>query len=379
MNTAVESWKKVGNPGSYSSAELLAATQKKKLSQVKNDLKKSVLFQAHRDLQERFTKRALFSTSFGEIFSSDIGDFGSKIPPELSGLPYLGRRKQLLMLVVVDAFSDYVFARGVKSKDKSEIEHAFQSIFAEIRESGLVMPALIITDEGGEYVSKSFKKLCETNNIKHNIAKGLHKAQLAEKTIKSLKKVIMGAVQSGKYPKQTTWNEMVKIAAESLNRRYNQAIKTTPAQAVSANSAPVRKLRWSKEDFVPYNRMIDDEKSLRNGGAITELGTKWKIGTLVLTPIQKTRRGKVKDKDYAMHYNLMFGRISKIFHARNPYLYEVEDARTGKKRSRLYYGKELKQIELPSSIDPENVVDCRVTRAEGLQYKLTSGEWKNVS
>lgn len=377
-----EKWLRSGFPGSYSSAQNLAKSLSRRsrgaavrLKQVAKHLEKSVLYQAHRDLQEHFPKRTNAATSFGEKWEADLGDFGSKIAPNKPGT----EQKERVFLIVVDIFSRKIFARGMRGKSGNEVIEKMTDIFEALNKKTERTPALIETDAGREFNNRAFDAFCARRQIRHSIASGQNKARSAERAVRSLKRVIMGAFQSGKWPKEKTWDSLVQDAAQSLNGRFNRSIKMTPDDVASHYGEVMRSV-WASKKFERFGKYLRDEMRLSRGGSFVAEGSKeFKLGATVLLPRRKQRRAEVKDKEFEMHYYLEPMVIERIYHFQKPALFVIKNPRTGKIEKRHYYARELRPVQLPKSIDPAKIGDHRVRAGKGLEYFMKdSGRWVGV-
>ena len=138
-------WKNLRKPAAFSSAANVARAVGRQEGAVKRELEKSVLYQAHRDLRENFEKRANFATRPLQRWEMDLGDLGSRIPPERTGLPIIpGRRRQIQFLLCVDVFSRQSYARALMGKKGAYVAEALKSIFKEAKGH----PEVLASDAG---------------------------------------------------------------------------------------------------------------------------------------------------------------------------------------------------------------------------------------
>lgn len=359
MTDPVRTWKQLQKPASFSSASYLAKTLGKKTEPVKKDLEKSLLYQAHRDLRDKFKKRSVLATVENALWEADLGDLGGQVPPEVSGQPVKpGRRKQLQFLVVVDGFTRKIYAVGLANKTTAEVVRGFRKIIVTANGSC----ERLQTDDGKEFKGRAMKEMCSEFNIMHLFAYGRMKSQLAEMSVKMCKRVIMGMVQSDMWPQGKKWSEIPEMASASLRQRYNRGIGASPNE-VSNNPKLRRRLYQQEIDragLVPPPLYRHEQQEIQSGNGYRD-GKKWfKINDAVLIPIPKIARLKTKDKNHMMHYNLMPMTISMILHGRRPAMYRVKNPRTGKHLKRLYYGQELKHASLPDGIDPSDIKSYKV-------------------
>ncbi len=380
----LKSWKSLETPGGFSSASYLRKglqSQKKKppaIGRVKEALRNSVIFQAHRDFREKFSKRADIATAPSERWEVDIADLGAKVTPDVSLMPVRGKRPLLLFLVAVDVFSRKIFARALLSTRGEDVTEAFERIFSSLNPPFSV-PREIETDSGTEFRNRRIKEFCKRKGIIMKTARGKNKARMAERAIRSMKRVIMASYQSGNWPRNSTWNEIVNKAAHNLNGRYNRDIKSSPDAAIGEKNTELMTSAWKRKNFVPFAKYFQDAESLERGDAIEEDGSEWRLGDPVLVAIPKQRRAEVRDKEFQMHFRLRPRTIRSIWHAQKPYLYELEDPLTGKPEKKKYYSREFKKAHLPSGVSAEDIVEARVSQVKGLEYLVRHGGWVSAA
>lgn len=403
-------WSKhVYPPGAFSSSQYLwKALAKPKPSEkaVDRALKKNILFLLHRDLRETFDRRADSAGSFGERFEIDVADFGKKItqmvkrqfvlPERTDGesgesadedpavaelnasMEGTGFKKGYLkrpgeparyFLVAVDVFSRKVFARGLKDKSGFAIVSAFKSIFQKLKAEGMPVPRQLVSDQGGEFKNRAFTKMCQEENIQLTFAKGFHKARLAERAIRSMKRILAAAVQTGSWDKRTSWDALVQQAAGNINSRYNRNLGMSPNQT-KKNYWRVMTDAWGRRHFDSFAHFAETERAIQNNEVFKDGGKEFRLGTNVLLPRQKQRRAEVKDKESDMHYHPIPWQISAIFHAAQPAMYKVINPRTGTSGKRLYYAKELQPVTLPPGVDTAKIKDWRIVPGRGMQFQV---------
>lgn len=360
-------WKNIKKPASYSSARYVAEAAGVKESAAKKQLEKSILFQAHRDLRTRFNRRSNMATYRNQTWEMDLGDMGGRIPPELSGQAIVqGKRRQLIMLVVVDIFTREIYAEAMKNKTGAEVVKALEKIF----QTAGGTPLSIVCDSGLEFKNKQVAELAKRKGIAIRFAKNVLKARQCERAVRSLKRTIMGSLQTESWPSNVTWKEMPELASRSLRLRYNRMISATPAQVGKDPKLQnkLRKRELQRASFVAPAKYWSDENKLREGKRIG----KFTVGDVVLPAIPKRRRLHHFDKEYQMQYDLIPAKIVEVFHERRPFLYVLKSLKTKRRFPRLFYATEMKKVTFP--FDAEKIKDVRVKEGKA-EYKLDDGSW----
>ena len=116
-----------------------------------------------------------FAIFKNEIWCMDLA-YGDKLAKENNSVKYL--------LVRQDLFDRTVDAKGMKTKDSKETVPAFLTMITK-----KIRPKKIWVDKGTE-VAGEFKKLCKAEGIQNYSTMSETRAELAERTIRSLKNIL---------------------------------------------------------------------------------------------------------------------------------------------------------------------------------------------
>jgi len=375
-------WRFPGEPASFSGAGNVARRLSRKRGDPKTDfrgvrreLERSVLFQAHRDLRENFTRRADAVAGYSVKWEADLADVAGRLEPLRASTASIAEQSagDRFFLVAVDCFSRKMFARGLSNKSGSETAKNMGDIFAELAPP-YRPPETLETDGGKEFFNKHMASLCKKHGVRQKLASGKHKARLAERAVRSLKRILTAIYQTGSWKPEWDWNLVVSKAVKSANGRYNRAIGIEPDRA-GERFATLLDAAWKAKRLESGKVFLKNERALHEGKPFKDGGRDYRVGDLVLAP---TKSASMKAKESEMRFSLIPRRIEHIFHARKPAMYALRNVSTGKKAGRLYYARELKQIRLPSSIEPSAIEAARVEQGEGLQYRLKKRGWTTV-
>ncbi|EFP01926.1 hypothetical protein CRE_13138 [Caenorhabditis remanei] len=154
---------------------------------------------------------------------------------DLAMLPTLKRYKKgfCYILVVVDVFSRYVFARPLKNKECATVTMAYEDIL----HSSWRIPARLYTDKGTEFMGKTFQKFVRSLGICHMNPKNTNvKACYAENAIMRIKNKLekwFTATDSFE------WTRVLSDIVEGLNDTYMDSIGTSPNKVTSNNSQKI--------------------------------------------------------------------------------------------------------------------------------------------
>lgn len=211
--------------------------------------------------------------------------------------------------------------------------------------------------------------MCKKNKVHLSKSTGANKSRMAERHIRSVKRVIMAMYQTGNYREDWSWDTVVRKAETALNGRFNRSIQTDPDHAEDHTERLLTET-WKAKRLKMPGRYLREKEDIQPGGkGLLENGKRYHLEDLVLVPVRRLTGG-LRDKEFLTHFDLIPHRIEHIFHGQKPALFRTKNVSTGRLSKRLYYGKELKHIELPANVRPEDIKDVRVERGEGLQYRL---------
>ncbi|EFO98919.1 hypothetical protein CRE_19685 [Caenorhabditis remanei] len=176
------------------------------------------------------------------------------------------------ILVVVDVFSRFVFARPLKNKECMSVTLAYEDIL----EKTLRIPKRLYTDKGKlfcfqyhtisnfsgtEFMGKHFRNLCKELAIVHMNPKNTNvKACYAENAIMRIKnKLEKWFTVSQSYE----WLELLPKIVEGLNTTYMDSIGTTPELVTWKNAEKVwKRLYGSPTTYSPKYKIGDTVRIL---------------------------------------------------------------------------------------------------------------------
>ncbi|EGT53479.1 hypothetical protein CAEBREN_14542 [Caenorhabditis brenneri] len=174
------------------------------------------------------------------------------------------------ILVVVDVFSRYVFARALKNKQCATVSAAYEDILHTSRR----IPSRLYTDKGTEFMGKTFRNLVKSLGIVHANPKNTNvKACYAENAIMRIKiKLEKWFTLSDGY----SWINELQTVIDGLNATYMTSIGTSPERVTWKNAQKI------------WNRLY---------GTLKTRNASYKVGDTVRilienTPLSKGTRAK---------------------------------------------------------------------------------------
>ena len=357
MTTVRKKWKTLGVPGSFSSAEYLAKSNRLDAASVKRALRADPVFESHRSRPKKLLGRPDVATFFSSRWEADLGDVGRAFNAREGD-----NKEHRYFLLAVDVFSRRVFATGLASKSGPDCASAVENILENLPKP-YTPPRVLETDEGAEFTSKRMASVCKKYGVRLYVATGRNKARMAERHVRSLKKVLLTALKTDSLPAGLSWDGCVKATAASLNGRYNRSIGCSPDQAPG---------RWKKLMREAWKR-----KRLEPPGDFPDHGSRrghdlYRVGDLVLVP--NNRRDFKKESD--PNYEVMPKTVARVLREQKPYLYVLRDPKRKRILKRRYYATELRPVELPAAARKRagDIVDFKLEGGR-VKYELSDGSW----
>ena len=201
-----------------------------------------------------FDRRSVYSPAVDNTWTSDLMDLHR----------YVNQNKgYTFILVVLDIFSRFAWARPLKTKTGAEVSRAFQNIFNEGR-----IPKALFVDRGTEYYNRDVRFVLngdafdnpnvrdelQSNNIRLYSSFNEPKAVIAERFIRTLR----GKIESNYILTQSTvWYDILPQLIHEYNTTYHRTIKMTPTEACMPENFPsVYRSQFRKHppSLIKYNR-----------------------------------------------------------------------------------------------------------------------------
>ena len=160
-----------------------------------------------------FKRRKVYSPAVDYIWTGDLM-FMQKYSRENNGYKYI--------LIILDVFSRYAWARPLKEKTAPTTARAFQDIIQSSH------PEKLWCDRGTEFTGAAFKRLLRQHNILLYHTFNDVKASIAERFIRTLRRKIESDYI---LTHSTVWYKILPELIREYNTTYHRSIKMTPEEA----------------------------------------------------------------------------------------------------------------------------------------------------
>jgi len=188
--------------------------------QVLKYLENEPAYTLHKQPVRTFSRRKVVVAGMNHQWQADLMDLSS---------PWRINKGYRYVLIVIDVFSKFVYARPLKSKRAPEILKAFQSIVSDSN----VTPYRIQSDKGSEFINKHMKAWCSAQGIKLFTSEDdITKSQMAERVIRTIKKKIL---RQFVYRDNKKWVDVLDSLIKGYNGTYHSSIGMAPRDVNKTN------------------------------------------------------------------------------------------------------------------------------------------------
>ena len=183
-----------------------------------------------------------------EIWSIDLADFSDYKTSNHKGFRYI--------FIVIDNFSNYLWAIPLKNKYSQTITNEFSNILSTSEKK----PLKLESDRGTEFYNSIFQNFLKSKNIRHYSRYTDKGPSIAERVIRTLRNLLKKPVfEKGK----ADWLSELPSVVKKYNNTIHSSIKMTPNQASKKSNQKI-----------VYNNLKDNREVLK---------PKFNLGQLVRT------------------------------------------------------------------------------------------------
>ncbi|CAO4382312.1 unnamed protein product [Caenorhabditis nigoni] len=133
-----------------------------------------------------------------------------------------------LIIVATDAFSKFAVARAIRDQTaETTIKFLIENL---VSVHGI--PEEIVSDQGRNFISKTFEKICEILEMKHSMSPAYHHQTngAVERLNRTLEEMLTLATSDPK--NYLNWDEKLPLVIQSYNASYHSTVKYAPEYIV---------------------------------------------------------------------------------------------------------------------------------------------------
>ena len=210
------------SPAAYGGVERLYRSLKEEgftRDDIKCFLQKQPTYTLHRDRRYRFRRNRVVAFSKDYQWMADLVDM-QKFSKENFGYKYI--------LMVIDVFTKYAWARPITTKQPGDIIRPFQNIF----ELDGRRPMRLQTDRGKEFDNHVLHQFYEKHNISYFTSwNKTYKCSVVERLNRTIKGRMFRYFTANKTKQYV---HVLKDIMKGYNNSYHRTIKMTPVEACNA-------------------------------------------------------------------------------------------------------------------------------------------------
>lgn len=240
----------------------------------------------HKPARKNFKRRRVIIKGLNDLFQADLVEM----------IPYAKSNKGFrYILVVINAFSKYVWAYPVKRKTGQAVSEAMKRVFSTTNN----VPTHLQTDMGKEFYNKDFQDLMKKFSINHYSTYSNLKSSIVERCNRTLKNIMWKQFSlQGTYK----WLDLLPKIVKQYNATQHRTTGYKPKDVNKNNAAEILKTVYS------HAKTVDPKK------------VKFKVGDYVR--VSKYREAFTKG--YTPNWSNEIFKIAQI-RLTNPTTYILED------------------------------------------------------
>lgn len=214
--------------------------------------KQQIVDELHKPARRNFQRRRTIIKGLRDLFQADLAEF----------IPYSRVNKGYkYILLVVDCYSKFAWARPLKSKKGQEVAKAMKNILSKAAappSPPLVPPNNFQTDAGREFYNSHFSKVMNEYNINHYSTYSAIKASMAERLVRTIKgKLYKSFSLRGNHK----WIDILQQVMQQYNNTKHRTTGMRPVDVTAATKLDVYdnlkvagKARYKVGDFVRISK-----------------------------------------------------------------------------------------------------------------------------
>ena len=186
-------------------------------------LSKQDVYTSHHPILRRFARKRIITRGIDDIWDADLMDM-TNLAEFNDGTSFL--------CIFIDIFSRQLIVIPMKNKSTNETLRAFKKAMKESQSQ----PETLRTDAGKEFLGSQVRDYLADREIYQQIAKNEHKANYAERVIRTLKKKIYKYLYSNKTQR---YIDVLQDLVDGYNNSFHSGIKCSPSSVTKDNQHTV--------------------------------------------------------------------------------------------------------------------------------------------
>lgn len=193
------------------------------------NVKQKVVDELHKPARKNFKRRRVIIKGLNDLFQADLVEM----------IPYANDNKGYrYILVVINAFSKYVWAYPVKRKTGQAVTDAMKKVLSSLKTT----PNHMQTDMGKEFYNKEFQELMRKFNINHYSTFSNLKSSIVERCNRTLKNIMWKQFSmQGSYK----WLQLLPKIVNQYNSKKHRTTGFKPKDVNASNARQILQNAYS--------------------------------------------------------------------------------------------------------------------------------------
>lgn len=301
--------------------------------------KMRVVQELHKPARKNFPRRSIIIQGLNESWQADLAQM-DLYAKENKNFKYI--------LIVIDCFSKFVYARGLRTKTGQDVTRAFKEILNDSK----INPKNLQTDQGKEFFNRTFESLMKENDINHYCTYSKMKASIVERVIRTIKdKLYRYFSLNGTH----RWIDILQGIVDDYNHTKHRTINMKPCDVNPKNEQTLLKTR--------YNRI--------------KIAKKGKLKVNDMVRISKAKH--IFSKGYSPNWTTEIFKVVKV-QLTNPVTYLLEDMNNQPIKGG-FYEAELQKVMYPDVYLVDNILRRKGNKVlvHWLGFDNTHNSWIDTS
>lgn len=242
--------------------------------------RRRVTRELHAPVRRRYSRRRTVIKGYDDLWQADLVEM---IPHAKDNRGYR------YILMVIDAYSKFLWAVPVKNKTGNEVTDGMRQILQQGR-----VPHNLQTDHGKEFYNETFQRLMREYKINHYSTYGTTKAAIVERVNRTLKNPMW---EEFSYRCNYKWLDLLPQLVKEYNARKHRTTKMAPKDVTTKTNLTVYKhiKRTAKVHFKVGDKVrVSKEKGSFAKGYLPN----WTTEIFTVDKVQRTNPTTYLLKDY---------------------------------------------------------------------------------
>ncbi len=294
-----------------------------------DSVRTEIIHELFKPARKKFKRRKFEVRGVADTFQIDLADM-SQFSKFNKNFKYI--------LVAIDVYSKYGFARPLRTKTGAEVATALEEIIISYKWG---VPQNIMSDEGKEFFNSTTKKVFEKYSINHYHTYSIMKASVCERFIRTLKTYLYKTFFLNN---SLTWLEQLPIFIDKYNQKIHSSLHGHAPKEINP------------ETELPTTSQIQNKHKLKIGDQV--------------------RISKMKptfSKGYTQSWSNELFTIDKLCKT-TPSTYVLRDEK-GNEIKGKFYEEEVQKTNYPNTYLTEKILKKKGNKVYVKWYGLDEKSW----